>query len=124
LPPSSQENSATRRKYPVNNGQVQSEITGDLTAVMKSNNSEKMWKTISIVLGLIITGGTILSVIGKAFYVTRTEYTERVLQESVKEDRLANSLDTLRVSISNLDAVLKQDIESINNIKLEMAKRR
>ena len=108
----------------MNSGQVQNEITGDLTAVMKQNNSEKMWKTISIVLGLILTGGTILSIVGKAFYVTRTEYTERVLQESLKEDRLSNSLDTLRISITNLEVVLKQDMEAIANIKLEMAKSR
>lgn len=108
----------------MNDGRVQEEVTGDLTAVMKKSATESMWKTIAIVLGMILTGGTILSVVGKAFYVTRNEYTDRVLQESVKEDRLANSLDTLRVSISNLEAILKQDVDAITTIKLEMAKSR
>jgi hypothetical protein len=91
---------------------------------MKQNNSERTWKTISIVLGLILTGGTILSIVGKAFYVTRAEYTARVLQESVREDRLAGSLDTLRASISNLELVVKQNAETTTNIRLEMAKYR
>lgn len=83
-----------------------------------------MWKTISIVLGLILTGGTILSIVGKAFYVTRTEYTDRVLQESIKEDRLSNSLDALRISMTNLEVVLKKDMEAIADIKLDIAKSR
>jgi len=108
----------------VKNGQVQNEVTGDLTEVMRQNTSAQLWKTISLVLGLIITGGTILSVVGKAFYVTRNEYTDRVLQESLKEDRLTISIDTLRISISNLEVVLKQDVDAISNIRLEMAKSR
>jgi hypothetical protein len=91
---------------------------------MKQNTSEKMWKTISIVLGLILTGGTILSIVGKAFYVTRTEYTDRVLQESVKETQLSSSIDALRITMTNLEAVIKKDMEAIADIKLEMAKLR
>jgi hypothetical protein len=113
-----------KRKYTVNDGQVQKEVTGEVTAVIKQNSTESLWKTISVVLGLIITGGTILSVVGKAFYVTRGEYTDRVLQESLKEDRLATSLDTLRVSLTNLESILKQDVEAITTIRLEMAKNR
>jgi hypothetical protein len=61
---------------------------------------------------------------GKAFYVTRAEYTDQVLQESLKEDRLSNSLDTLRVTITNLEFAVKQDVETITAIKLELARNR
>jgi hypothetical protein len=103
-------------------GSIQDEITENLTVALKQSASERVWKMIAIILGLILTGGTILSVAGKAFYVTRTEYTDRVLQDSIKEDRLSNSLDALRVTIFNLEGAVKQDVEAITTIRVEMAK--
>jgi outer membrane murein-binding lipoprotein Lpp len=103
-------------------GRVQNEVNGDLTAVIRQNSSARLWQLISLILGLIIAGGTILSVVGKAFYVTRTEYTERVLEESLKQDRLSQSLDTLRTAINSLEITVKQDAEAIGALKIELAR--
>jgi hypothetical protein len=107
----------------MNDGRVQNEVTnGDLTTVMKQQSSARLWQMVSLILGLIVAGGSILSVVGKAFYVTRTEYTDRVLSESLKQDRLAQSLDTLRLSISSLEASVKQDTEAIGLLKIELVR--
>ena len=103
-------------------GSVQNEVHGDLTTVVKQNNTARLWQFISLILGLVIAGGTILSVVGKAFYVTRSEYTDRVLVESLKQDRLSQSLDTLRASIASLEITVKQDAEAIGALKVELAR--
>jgi len=50
----------------MSNGNVQDEITGDLTIALKQSAAERLWKMVAIILGLILTGGTILNVAGKA----------------------------------------------------------
>jgi len=42
----------------MSNGNVQDEITGDLTIALKQSAAERLWKMVAIILGLILTGGT------------------------------------------------------------------
>ncbi len=70
------------------------------------------WKTIALFLGMIVTGGTILSVVGKAFYVTRAEYTEKNQRDAVEQTTLKQTLENVRVALDNQ----KTEFKSLSDI--------
>ena len=80
------------------------EISGTFRIASDSNNT---WKTVSFILGLIVAGGTVFSILGKAFYVTRTEYTDKVLSDSVERTAVQKTLESVNKSLANLEISVK-----------------
>jgi len=84
--------------------------------------SNNPWKAIALFLGMIVTGGTILSVVGKAFYVTRTEYTEKVQKDAIEQTTLKQTLDNVRIALDNQKTEFKALSDVVYNLKYELAK--
>jgi hypothetical protein len=80
------------------------------------------WKTIALFLGMIVTGGTVISVVGKAFYVTRAEYTEKAQKDMVEQSTLRQTLENVSTSLNNQRAEFKNLSEVVYNLKYELAK--
>jgi len=90
-----------------------------------SKGEHAAWKTVAAILGVLIGAGTVAGVIGKAFYVTRAEYTEKVTQDAVGNTTTRETLnrlnDTLREqkgsfdNFSNQVETVKTDVAIIKN---------
>lgn len=80
------------------------EITGSFRV---SNDSNNVWRTVSFILGLILAGGTVFSILGKAFYVTRAEYTEKVLVDSIERTNVTKTLESVNKSLGAMEAAIK-----------------
>ena len=90
------------------------EITGSFRVTPAGDN---MWRNVSFILGLIIAGGTVFSILGKAFYVTRTEYTEKVLSDSVERTDVKKTLEAMNKLLSNVEIGLKELSDTVTDLK-------
>lgn len=75
------------------------------------------WRTVSFILGLIIAGGTLFSVLGKAFYVTRGEYTEKVLADGMEKVEVKKTLEAVTKSMSGMEAALRELSATVDGLK-------
>jgi len=87
------------------------------------------WKLLALFLSMVIAGGTIISVMGKAFYVTRAEYTERVQKDAIEQTTLKQTLDNVRIALDNQKTEFKDQktefkalSDSVYVLKYELAK--
>lgn len=96
------------------------EITGSFRVSPAGDNN--IWRTISFILGLIIAGGTVFSILGKAFYVTRTEYTEKVLSDSVERIDVKKTLESVNKTLSKVEDGLRQLSDTVADLKTSSAK--
>jgi len=90
------------------------EITGSFRVTGDNNN---VWRTVSFILGLIIAGGTVFSILGKAFYVTRAEYTDKVLADSIERTSVTKTLESVNKSLSSMEAAIKDLSDHMVEIK-------
>ena len=90
------------------------EITGSFRI---SNDSGNAWRTVSFILGLILAGGTVFSILGKAFYVTRAEYTEKVLSDSIERTDVKKTLESVNRSLANLEISVKDLTSYVGALK-------
>ena len=91
------------------------EITGSFRISPTSDNN--VWRTISFILGLIVAGGTVFSILGKAFYVTRTEYTDKVLSDSVERTDVKKTLEAMNKLLGNVESSLKDLSITVDDLK-------
>jgi hypothetical protein len=99
---------------------VSTEVEPEFTVIRKVRPPERIWKTVAFLLGLILSGGAILSTVGKAFYVTREEYTVKVRDDDVLKMNLQMTLDLLKQSMANQEKAMHEISETVYNIKLDM----
>lgn len=85
-------------------------------------NGNNPWKLIAFFLGMVISGGTVISVVGKAFYVTRAEYTEKVQKDAVEQTTLKQTLENVSASLNQQKAEFKVLTDVVYNLKFELAK--
>jgi hypothetical protein len=85
---------------------------------------------LSIILGIIIAASAIISGLGKAFFVTRDEYTRQEATYSSEKSELQRSLTRLEgaVSVQNntiekQDATLQRLVDKVQTVREEMARR-
>lgn len=81
------------------------ELSGSFRVSPAGDNN--VWRTISFILGLIISGGVVFSILGKAFYVTRTEYTDKVLTDSVERANVQKTLESVNKSLTSMESAIK-----------------
>jgi hypothetical protein len=79
---------------------------------------------LSIILGCIIASGTILGVVGKAFYVSRDEYTQKNLSDAENAIVIKASVERFEHVLSRMDGIIDKLSESVQAIKLDMARKR
>jgi heme/copper-type cytochrome/quinol oxidase subunit 1 len=90
----------------------------------RRQDSITTWKLISAILGIILVGGTIISSMGKAFYVTRTEYTEKTQRDAVDQVYLNQTLEQVKKSLNDQQLSFKMLSDTVYELKLNLVKRR
>lgn len=88
----------------------------------KSSAATNAWRMVSFILGLILAGGTVVSVAGKAFFVSRSEYTEKTQIDAVEHSQLHTSVDSIKTSLRDQELAFKDMTETVNNLRIEMVK--
>ena len=88
----------------------------------KSSAATNAWRIVSFILGIIIAGGTVVSVAGKAFYVTRLEYTDKTQSDAVEHSQLHDSVGSIKTSLREQEIAFKTMSEMVNNLRIEMVK--
>ena len=97
------------------------EITGAYR--VSPTNDNNIWRTISFILGLIISGGVVFSILGKAFYVTRTEYTDKVLSDTVERTDVKKTLEAVNKSLSSMESAVKDLSTYVGELKADVRRR-
>jgi hypothetical protein len=101
-----------------------------------SSSSEKKFGStgfiaaLSVILGIILTSAVLIGGLGKAFFVTRDEYTKQEMVYSTQNSGLQGSLTRLEGAVSvqsntleKQDATLQRLIDKIQTIREDMARR-
>jgi hypothetical protein len=97
---------------------------------------EKKWlstgfiMTLSIILGVLLTAGSLIGGLGNAFFVSRREYTTQELLYATDKSTIQQILSKLDGSLTDQKNVLeKQDrslqklVDSLQEIKVDMARK-
>jgi|WetSurMetagenome_2_1015567.scaffolds.fasta_scaffold25059_1 hypothetical protein len=84
----------------------------------------KLLTPISIVLGIVISTGTIVGGLGSAFYVDRKEYNTTILREAEDRVTVAESLKRLDASLSRQEDSLKRLSDAVESLKATMSEAR
>lgn len=91
-------------------------------ALRRQSASTGMWRTIALVLGLIISGGTVLGIAGKAFFVTRTEYTDKVTKDLVDQANLHYDVSSIKVTLSAQETAFRDLAKKVDDLNVAFAK--
>lgn len=90
----------------------------------------RFWKGTGIILAVLTGAGAVAGVVGKAFYVTREEYTEKVRTDSVSETSIKSTLEQLnetirqqRTSFDRLSGSVEEVKTNIIVIKAQTSRR-
>jgi uncharacterized protein HemX len=85
---------------------------------------------LSVILGIILTSAILIGGLGKAFFVTRDEYTKQETSHSTQNSDLQRSLTKLEGAVSGQstalekqDATLQRLIDKIQTVREDMARR-
>jgi hypothetical protein len=86
--------------------------------------------TISIIVGIVVGLGTIFGVVGKAIYVERSEYQQKLVKDVQDSGALATTLEKISARIAQQESVLGRMEVSLDRLatdvqalKLEAARR-
>jgi len=77
---------------------------------------------ISAILGVIIAAGTILGVVGRAFYVSREEYTEKTLKDAEEKTVMRQTMDRVDRTLTRQEAAFERLSDTVQTIKVDMAR--
>lgn len=91
------------------------------TATLSHRKHVQVWKTIGIIVAALIGAGTVAGSIGRAFYVTRDEYTEASRRDAVEKANIGKTLESLNQTMSQQRAALDDLSEAANDIKTDVA---
>jgi replicative superfamily II helicase len=79
---------------------------------------------LSIILGVTIAAGTILSTVGNAFFVTRTEYQNHEKNDVEVTTTVRQTLKQIDSTLAAQSASFKDLATSVEGIRIDMARRR
>jgi hypothetical protein len=96
-------------------------VEPEITQVLRQNSSN-VWKTVSFVLGLILTAGALISTLGKSFYVTRIEYTDKVQHDAVDISNLSQSVSSIKESLRDQMVAFKELRETVDRFRFDIRK--
>jgi hypothetical protein len=78
---------------------------------------------LAAILGVLISSGTIIGVLGKAFYVQRDEYTQKTLRDAETVTVIQQTLARMENAIGRQGASIDKLADTIQAIKLDMVRR-
>jgi hypothetical protein len=99
-------------------------VTRNLEDKSRYRASAPFVASLSVILGAIISIGVILGVAGRAFYVTRSEYTDKNLKDIETVTTFQQTLNQLKETMSQQAASFKEMTAGMEAIRIEMAGRR
>ena len=79
---------------------------------------------LSIVLGVTIAAGTILSTVGNAFFVTRTEFQNHEKNDVEVTTTVKQALNQIDKTLSSQAASFKELAASVEGVRIDMVRRR
>jgi hypothetical protein len=92
------------------------------------SQSEKKWPStgfivsLSVILGIIIAGSAIIGGLGKAFFVSRDEYTRQELVYTDDKSTIRQTLSRFETVMEKQGQALDHLVESVHSIKVDMAR--
>jgi len=86
------------------------------------DRAARIWQLIAMFLGLIISGGFIVGVLGRQFYVPREEYTAKVLQDTALQTELKAGLAEIKARLSSQDGKLSSIADKVDRLEIDFAK--
>ena len=90
----------------------------------KKKQSMGFMIALSIVLGATIAAGTLISTFGNAFYVTRSEYQGHEKNDIEVTTTFRQTLGQIDKTLAAQAASFKDLAASVENVRLEMARKR
>jgi hypothetical protein len=86
--------------------------------------SSSFLAALAIILGIVISTGTILAVVGKAFYVERSEYNLATVVATEDKTKVSETLKQLRDTLTRQETSLQKLSDDIGDIKQNLASMR
>lgn len=80
--------------------------------------------TVGVILGIVISTGTILGVVGKAFYVERSEYNLAVVRAAEERTAVTETLKQVREAMTRQEATLQKLTEDLDAVRQTLASMR
>jgi hypothetical protein len=77
---------------------------------------------IAAILGVILSAGTLIGILGKAFYVQRDEYTQKNLRDSETTTIMQQTLTRLGNTLDRQAAAFDRMSDTVQTIKVDMAR--
>lgn len=78
---------------------------------------------VAAILGVLIASGTIIGVLGKAFYVQRDEYTQKTLRDAEATTVIQQTLARMESAQTRQGVSVDKLAEDLQTIKVDMARR-
>jgi len=78
---------------------------------------------ISTILGILIATGSVLGVVGKAFYVERSEYNLQVVTNTEERVKVAEALKRIDQSVARQEAAIEKISECLETLKQDSRRR-
>lgn len=88
---------------------------------VSSIGSASFLTTVGVILGIVISTGTILGVVGKAFYVERTEYNLAVVRAAEERTAVAETLKQVREGMARQEVTLQKLTEDLDSVRQTLA---
>lgn len=77
---------------------------------------------LSVILGVLISAGVVVGVLGKAFYVQRDEFTAKSLKDAQDSTIVQQTLTRLENTLSRQEAAFDRMSDTVQTMKLDMAR--
>jgi hypothetical protein len=86
-----------------------------------SIGSTSFLAAIAIILGIVISTGTILAVVGKAFYVERPEYNLATIAAAEDKTKVSETLKQMRDTLVRQENSLQKLSDDVDTLKQDLA---
>jgi hypothetical protein len=90
-------------------------------SVEHSIGSSSFLAIITVILGIVISTGTILGVVGKAFYVERSEYNLATVSGSIDKTKAEENLKQVKDTLTRQEIMLQKLTDDVALIKQDLA---
>jgi hypothetical protein len=82
---------------------------------------ERMWKWVALVLSTLLAAAGLFGGLGRAFYVTRAEYTDRVQEEAVAREGMRSTLERLDKTLHAQASAFHTLAGEVQGVKIDLA---
>jgi hypothetical protein len=88
---------------------------------VSSIGSASFMATVALILGVVISTGTIIGFVGKAFYVERSEYNVAVVRTAEERIAVTETLKQVREAMSRQETTLQKLTDDLATVREDLA---